>query len=97
MKSQPYSPHRERRSIINFLIGFGFIALLAMALFGCSPKYGCPAIHKNNLKGYGIIKKSKCKEGISVVYKDNKAIWALDYLSKPEYDSLQLCLSRLNK
>lgn len=93
MKSQPYSPHRERRSMIHFVIGFGFIALMALALFGCKPQHGCWGTRGK--VGYGILEKKESKDGISVVYKDNKGTWALDYLSKPEYDSLQLCLSRL--
>lgn len=40
----------------------------------------------------GIIKKTKSKGGISAIYVQNKDTFALDYLSKSEYDSLKSVL-----
>lgn len=70
-KDTPY-PHRERRSAIHFIIALGFLTILALALFGCSPqKNGCPAVR--NMSGYSYM---KCKETgkVAVFGPDGKLI-----------------------
>jgi hypothetical protein len=82
------SPHKTRQSTIKWFMILTVIAIIATHCSSCSPKNGCPAIYKHGLKGYGIIKKTTSKEGISVVFKDSTGIWGLDYLTKKEYHSL---------
>ena len=85
MLNNPH-PHRERRSTIQVVL----LILLGFALgcaVSCSPqKGGCYGT--KGMSGYGILEQQESKQGISVIYRDKRGEWALDYLCKMEYDSL---------
>jgi hypothetical protein len=68
---------------MNALHVIAFVAILA----GCNNKHIPVA----------IIKQQKSIDGISVTYTENKDTFALDYLSRKEYDSLCVQLSNNNK
>jgi hypothetical protein len=65
MTKQPH-PHRLRRSGIKALfLLIALAAALAVWLTGCSPKGGCPAIHKNKFRGNARL---HCNETGKTVY-----------------------------
>jgi len=53
------TPHSYRRSAIHAVIIFIILMIIIVAASGCAPKYGCPAVHKNKLQGYGWLKNRK--------------------------------------
>lgn len=72
------------------------IVLIGLSIYGCSPqRSGCPAVR--NMSGYGIIEKNVSDEGISVIYMQHRDTFALDFLSKSEYDSLGMALLKQSK
>jgi hypothetical protein len=77
-----YTPHKTRQQTIKWFMLLAVDAIILAHCASCAPKTG--------MKGYGIIQECRSPEGISVVYRDNSGIWAADYLTKNEYDSLLL-------
>lgn len=80
------TPHYYRRQSIHTVILL-LIAIIVFIVSSCTPKHGCYSPNQ-----FGIIKKNVSKDGISVIYVDNKDTFALDYLTRKECDSLQLAL-----
>jgi hypothetical protein len=68
---------------MNTSFVISFVALLV----GCN----------NNHIPVGIIKQQKSTDGISVTYTENKDTFALDYLSRKEYNSLCTQLANKNR
>lgn len=95
------TPHLWRRMGIHswFVVLIGIIILM-IYLMSCATskrtKDPCKGRRGMSGYGYGILEYNKSNNGISVVYIDNaNNIFALDYLTKRQYDSLKFSL--LNK